>query len=308
MFGGFNPISAVMEGGFKIADYMHDEEMQEDAQQFAAERSDTAARYNIQEAKDQRAWSSTEAATAREFAERMSNTQYQRAVNDLKSAGINPMLAAMHGGAGNVSGPMPSGASGSTSAGSAGIASSASGRGFNWASMQTASQIAVNEALAERTKAERDKVLAEEKEITARTPTHAAHIEKIAQDIRESNERIHRIVEETGREAASAANLRQQTINLQEAIPQIRATVQNLKALTLHTQTLVGKTQAETTEIQQRVKAALPGLEANLRELELQARQLDMPRREQDRAAHDRFTGALGALIRSLTGLGTYIK
>jgi len=66
---------------------------------------------NLIGASGQQETNSANAANARaqmEFQERMSNTSYQRAVEDLKAAGLNPMLAYMKGGASTPEGVSPS--------------------------------------------------------------------------------------------------------------------------------------------------------------------------------------------------------
>lgn len=298
MFGILEDVPFIGDLFGKQVDNMHAEEMQSDQQNFNEDQASKAQTFNRDEAVKQRDFNSAQAVAQRDWAERLSNTQYQRATADMKASGLNPMLAYHQGGAGVPSGMSASGGAATATPGSSGIATG--GRGRIDTTMQSASQIKLNDAIEDRTRAEAETQRSVKAEIDARTPTHAVSIDKMRQEIKESIERIDKIRQETIHTMYSAQNVEQHTQNLRALLPQIAATVKNLEAMTKQTGAMTGKTLAETQELQQKIKQNLPELNAKLMRIEELAKQTDMPRRMQDERLHDSAVGSLAAILRAL--------
>lgn len=84
------------------------------------------------------------------FQERMSNTQYQRAVADMRAAGLNPLLAYQQGGSGTPAGSMPR----VENAMGAAVSSAASGFQASMGAQQMAANTELTRAQAEKVKSE----------------------------------------------------------------------------------------------------------------------------------------------------------
>jgi hypothetical protein len=69
-----------------------------------AAQNSASQQFALQTMRENNQFSAEQARTNREFQERMSNTAYQRSMADMKSAGLNPILAYQQGGAGTPSG------------------------------------------------------------------------------------------------------------------------------------------------------------------------------------------------------------
>lgn len=250
--------------------------------------------FNKSEAEINRNWQAT-----------MSNSAYQRAVEDMKKAGLNPMLAYQHGGA-------------STPTGAQGQAPTAIPMGNRFAaaaqSAGAMAQIENTRANTQKQVAETDRTHAEKAEIEARTPTHTQSIDVMKQNIAESTQRVSNMIEDIKRIGATTGNLQQQTTNLKALIPQIKATIESLQAHTTlagaQTKLTAGQTAqafaqaglagAQTTETQQRIKANLPALQSALGNLERITEEMKMPARQQDEAVADSWIGSLSAVMKAL--------
>lgn len=151
---------------------------------------------NVALARDQMAFSADQAQKQMDFQERMSNTSYQRAVTDLKSAGLNPMLAYTQGGSST-----PGGASGSSaparveSVAGAGVASAQQAVG----TMQGVEAVRQTRAQTQLLEAQADRVRAE-------TQSQEAYSARFAQEVQQMLE--------------SASLSKEQRLKLAEQFPQ----------------------------------------------------------------------------------------
>ena len=161
--------------------------------------------------------SAEQAAKQMDFQERMRETQYQTAVEDIKKAGLNPMLAYQHGGAGT-----PSGAMGQVSTAKVGNAIGSALQGYQSMAM---------------TNADLDLKDATTKGTTATTIKTEADTIKTAAE-------IGYILENT------KLNTEQQR-NLQEMLLKLQQEIKNLRASEGFTTAATAKTKAETLNIQE---------------------------------------------------------
>ena len=102
------------------------------ANQFTQGMWQQTADWNEAMWEKQAAFNAEQAQIQREWSERMENTKYQRAINDMSKAGLNPILAVTGGGISTGAGSGAAASVGGATMGSGGMAGAAAGSASNY--------------------------------------------------------------------------------------------------------------------------------------------------------------------------------
>lgn len=211
--------------------------------QFNAEQAELNRSFQSDQSSISRGFNSEEASKARDWSEKMSGSSYQRAMADMARAGLNPMLAASHGGASTPGAASASAGapSGSSASGISARMENAKGAGLEQSIQlkRLSNETSVAESQAALNRASANKMAAE----TVNVPTTGANIEastrKINEEIREVSERAN-----LAREHAISETDKRNLMRAQEALAGVEKWLKGGQITLVDAETAVKKIEA----------------------------------------------------------------